>query len=216
MSRRWSAGFTLLEVTVSLSVTALALASLAHLVHGAAGLDASLSTRQRASGEAEALFVLLRELLDGPRREPSGQALRLAGGPGGPSVSGTADAVAVLSRGPRVLGVAEPTLFTLTFETGDAPDRGRILLGWSSGTSNPEQETVARARGFTLRYAATTGGELKWSETWSRPVADLAMIEVSLVEAGTARRVSQLIPVVSSLPRICVLHPLLEGCPQWH
>jgi len=214
MRRRANAGFTLLELTVSLAIAALALASLTHLVRGAAGLETRLGDRLRTVNEEEALFTLLEQLLGDPRREPSGEALRLASGSTGPSVSGAEHEITILSRGPSVLGLTAPVPFTITFDAGDATDGGLLLLRWSPLTGTPEQETIGRARGLSLRYAAA-GAELVWTDTWSRPVAELALVQVDLIETKTGRHVSRLIPVGSSLPMICVLRPLLEGCPQW-
>ena len=216
MSRRGRAGFTLLELTVALAVSALALASLTHLVHDAAGLDVRLGERLRAHDETEALVGILELLLSDPQRELNGEASRLAEGSGGPSVYGGAHAITIISRGPRVLGLADPTAFTLSFDAGSAPDRGRVSFGWSPATGKSEPEIVAHARDFALRYAAATGrSDLAWTDSWSRPVAALALVKVSYVEAASGRPVSRLVPVVPSLPRICVLRPLLEGCPEW-
>lgn len=215
MSRRANAGFTLLELTVSLAISALALASLTHLVRDAAGLENRLGDRLRAVNEEEALFTLLEQFLGHPRREPRGEALRLAGGAAGPSVTGTEQGITILSRGPSVLGLTAPIPFTIAFEAGDAADDGQLLLRWSPAGGAPEQEAIGRARGFSLRYAAGKEGDVVWHDTWSRPVAELVMVQVELIESKTGRRVSRLIPVGTSLPLICVLRPLLEGCPQW-
>lgn len=216
MSRRASAGFTLLELMVALAVAALAVTGLAHLLGDAAGLDARLGDRRRATGEAEALFSTLEQLLADPPRELRGEALRLAGGPGGPAVSGTKDAIKVLSRGPRVLGLPEPVSFVLSLDPGVTSEGGRVTLGRLPTTGAFEPEPVARAREFGLRYAAVAqGGDPVWTDAWSRPVAELALVEVSFTEAVSGRRVSRVIPVIPSLPRICALRPLLDGCPEW-
>lgn len=216
MSRRRNAGFTLLELVVSLAISALALAGLIHLVQDAAGLDARLGERLRNAGQAEALFVLLEQLFTDARRELSSEALRLAGNSGRTSISGDGQVITVVSRGPRVLGLIDPTSFTLAFDEGSALDRSQIVLTWSSTDGIFQREVVANAKAFRLRYGmVSSDGDIAWTDSWSRPVAALALVEASYVEPVSRRRISRLIRVTPSLPRICVLQPLLEGCPEW-
>ena len=216
MSRRRNAGFTLLELVVSLAISALALAGLTHLVQDAAGLDARLGEQLRSAGQAEALFVLLEQLLTDARRELSSEALRLAGNTGRTSIFGDGQAITVVSRGPRVLGLIEPTSFTLAFDEGSALKRGQIVLTWPSTDGTYQHELVASAKAFRLRYGMVgSDGDIAWIDSWSRPVAALALVEASYVVSVSRRRISRLIRVTPSLPRICVLQPLLEGCPEW-
>lgn len=216
MSRRGNAGFTLLELVVSLAISALALAGLTHLVQDAAGLDTRLGERLRSAGQSEALFVLLEQLFTDARRELSSEALRLAGNSGRTSISGDGQAITVVSRGPRVLGLIDPTSFTLAFDEGSAWDRSQIVLTWSSTDGTLQREVVANAKAFRIRYGmVSSNGDIAWTDSWSRPVAALALVEASYVEPVSRRRISRLIRVTPSLPRICVLRPLLEGCPEW-
>ena len=213
MNRRSSAGFTLLEVLVALAVGALALSSLAASIVGMGSVDRKLSDRVTNYAEIDGLFTLVETLCRHFPMRLKPQTLRvrqeiegwLQGGPSN---------LAVLSRGPAVLGLPQPARFELTYVPEASGTEGRIQLTWSREGS-PETELVVRkSSGLAFQYGRRSEAkELIWSSTWLGFVEDLAAVRIAVKTPwGVKARVFEVLP---TLPRICALQPLLDGCPRW-
>jgi len=226
MKRAHRAGFTLIEVLVSLVIAALAVTNLLSVVRDAFERDDRLVARLRMVDGTIGLFALLdcllatttRELRDEPAA--GGASAKIAGGTSAsarhPAVSGTADTLTIWSQGPRVLGLSQSVAFTLTHDTGgDSP--GPIILRWRTPEGSQESETVLSAQTLRLRYGAKTErGTVAWYDRWSGPIDNLSLIEASVGDGTTGRLYTRSIAVVPVLPKICARPSPPKECPQWH
>lgn len=185
-----SAGFTLLEVLVSLVLLGFILVALAGGVQfGTRAWDAQ-EHREAKGAELDAVHALLRRLIADARPLPL-TGLEPLGAP--LYMDGRSSGMSFVSDLPESIGRGGPYDVTLALVEG-----GRLVLRWrphmriTPGSSAPRYEETELVRGVAaldIRYfvPAPAGQQSGWSTEWRQPAALPALIQVRLrlIQGGT-------------------------------
>ena len=205
-------GFTMVEVVVALAISGLALVELAYLTRDAAQAHDRFASAGLREAEAEAFFRTVEQLVERIEIETQDEAARFGRKETRPLISGSAEAVRLVSLGPRILSLSKPVPFEIaTAKQG----RSQAVLRWEGAGSPAGDVLVTNAERLRFRYGARGEHHIVWQEHWQGPVLSLALLQVGLVESGTGRLRSKTIAVRPIFPAVCALRPLLTGCPQW-
>lgn len=178
-----TAGFTLLEVLVSLVLLGFVLVALAGGIQFGARAWNAQETREAKGAELDAVYKLLRRLIVDARP----LALITNGSPGIPLyMNGQPNGMSFVSDLPEAIGRGGNYDVVLALG-GD----GRLVLRWrphmrtAPGGSAPSYEETELIRGveaLEIRYFAppSAGQESGWLSEWRRPTALPALVQVKL------------------------------------
>lgn len=203
--RRRLAGFTLVEVLVALAVTGLTLSALGWLTSGARRLEARVGAGAAAREEvmaAERVFraVVEAAMPDVRRDRPEGPV-------------GTADTLALFSRGPAILMLDRPQ--PLTFRTVAADGGVSLRLAWQDPMSGAEREEPVLDGATAVSFAYFGGREgipAGWRAQWDWPQVLPKGILMRIDMPGLGPPVEIVVRAYPELPAACLAMPQEPAC----
>lgn len=181
-----SRGFTLLELTVALAVTGLAVAG------GYAAFTSLLDTRgraddaMRAAARASAIRSTLVSWLEGARVTADRSAPQFRG-LGGEHM-GSADAsLTLLTTGRTPLDVAQAVVSLSVDRDPATPEEGLVAaIGEWRGPRSTRLTVAPEVRGLEARYLTRVNGEPQWLESWISSTLLPDAIELRLLDEPDA------------------------------
>jgi general secretion pathway protein J len=185
------AGFTLLEVLVSLTVFALLMVGLDHGLRTGLDLWNAQSRQMNGTAELDSTFRVLRILLTDIPRNPA-TPINSRGGSDAISFEGTTDHIAFVGDLPTGLGDSRRADITLQLR------EERLILAWrphrheTASTEQPVIDSnlldgVSRLE-FAYFGVAAPGSPAEWLTEWAGPtLPELIRIRVSLRKAAAHR-----------------------------